>query len=432
MEVCKKESLRASIPALTALCDKADNDIRSCLNTLQFLKRRMTEITVSAVQSASIGQKDTQKNLFTLWKDIFQLPTVKKQSMILRRSQKEISKSDRFLYILYNVMSVGVVDKVLQGVFENYPSMRYRDPSMKMTSNVLEWMAFQDVVDRIMMSTQNYTLMPYLPFASVAAHIYLASSANAKVHYPHQQYEVIQNIQRSNNIIESLFSDMPPKTRNFMTKRNLTVEILPLVVETLSPTLRPVSVQLYSAKEKQLLSDLVATMISFNVNYHQERNIEGQYVYSVEPNIDLLVRFPGLPQRRQLTYAAKQLIAREVEMEKMRRAEQVLHKGQPPAEEDKDPHTKYTSMLQSSTPKRAPVTVSDMVQTERTPARMRKRKAAMDFFTRATGNKQKKRKDLSSAKEDSRSGSIRHPLWFRYNEGFLNAVRRPVKIQDLL
>jgi chromosome transmission fidelity protein 18 len=241
MEVCKKESLRASIPALTALCDKADNDIRSCLNTLQFLKRRMTEITVSAVQSASIGQKDTQKNLFTLWKDIFQLPTVKKQSMILRRSQKEISKSDRFLYILYNVMSVGVVDKVLQGVFENYPSMRYRDPSMKMTSNVLEWMAFQDVVDRIMMSTQNYTLMPYLPFASVAAHIYLASSANAKVHYPHQQYEVIQNIQRSNNIIESLFSDMPPKTRNFMTKRNLTVEILPLVVETLSPTLRPVS-----------------------------------------------------------------------------------------------------------------------------------------------------------------------------------------------
>ena len=67
----------------------------------------------------------------------------------------------------------------------------------------------------------------------------------------------------------------------------------------------------------------------------------------------------------------------QVEMEKMRRAEQVLHKGQPPTEEDKDPHTKYTSMLQSSTPKRAPVTVSDMVQTERTPARMRKRKVLL-------------------------------------------------------
>ena len=49
---------------------------------------------------------------------------------------------------------------------------------------------FQDTVDKKMVSTQNYSLLPYLPFAPVAAHIYLASSSNARVHYPHQQYEV--------------------------------------------------------------------------------------------------------------------------------------------------------------------------------------------------------------------------------------------------
>ena len=27
---------------------------------------------------------------------------------------------------------------------------------------------------------------------------------------------------------------------------------------------------------------------------------------------------------------------------------------------------------------------------------------------------------------------VQHPLWFRFNEGFSNAVRRPVRIQDLL
>ena len=56
--------------------------------------------------------------------------------MVLRRSQKEISKSNRFLYILSTVMSVGEYDKVVQGVFENYPNMRYRDPSMRMVSVV--------------------------------------------------------------------------------------------------------------------------------------------------------------------------------------------------------------------------------------------------------------------------------------------------------
>ena len=53
--------------------------------------------------------------------------------------------------------------------------------------------------------------------------------------------QLVQSVQRSSNIIESLLSEMLPKTRNFMTRRSLTVEILPLVVETLAPTLRPVS-----------------------------------------------------------------------------------------------------------------------------------------------------------------------------------------------
>ena len=30
------------------------------------------------------------------------------------------------------------------------------------------------------------------------------------------------------------------------------------------------------------------------------------------------------------------------------------------------------------------------------------------------------------------NASTTHPLWFRFNEGFSNAVRRPIRIQDLL
>lgn len=38
-------------------------------------------------------------------------------------------------------------------------------------------------------------------------------------------------------------------------------------------------------------------------------------------------RFPELPARKPLTYQAKQLIAREIEMEKMRRAEALAWSG---------------------------------------------------------------------------------------------------------
>lgn len=40
--------------------------------------------------------------------------------------------------------------------------------------------------------------------------------------------------------------------------------------------------------------------------------------------VEEVVRFPGLPPRRQLTYQAKQTISREMEQEKMRRAEQLM------------------------------------------------------------------------------------------------------------
>ena len=50
-EVCRREKLRASIPALTALCDKADNDIRSCLNTLQVCRHACIHFMVGPVSS---------------------------------------------------------------------------------------------------------------------------------------------------------------------------------------------------------------------------------------------------------------------------------------------------------------------------------------------------------------------------------------------
>ena len=64
----------------------------------------------------------------------------------------------------------------------------------------------------------------------------------------------------------------------------------------------------------------------------------------------------------------------------MRRAERVLHKGQQAPDEGKEPGGKYTSMLKSSTPKRIPLTVTEMVQTERTPARLRKRKVLVSVL----------------------------------------------------
>uniref|UniRef100_A0A287CRX7 Chromosome transmission fidelity factor 18 n=1 Tax=Ictidomys tridecemlineatus TaxID=43179 RepID=A0A287CRX7_ICTTR len=120
------------------------------------------------------------------------------------------------------------------------------------------------------------------------------------------------------------------------TPQALVLDTLCLLLDILAPRLRPVSTQLYSAREKQQLSSLVGTMLAYSLTYRQERMPDGQYLYRLEPNVEEVCRFPDLPARKPLTYQAKQLIAREIEVEKMRRAEAFAWAGH--SSQDPRPH----------------------------------------------------------------------------------------------
>ena len=83
---------------------------------------------------------------------------------------------------------------------------------------------------------------------------------------------------------------------------------------------RPVNTQLFSAKEKAELGNVVSVHLAYNLAYQQERGETGQYTYRMEPDLEELVTFPGATrQGAALTYASKQLISHEIELERMRR-----------------------------------------------------------------------------------------------------------------
>lgn len=97
-QICVWQGMRADVGALAALCEKTDNDIRACINTLQvggavgglsgrqgrqpltlsppvqFLHGRGQELSVRAVQTTHVGLKDQRKGLFSVWQEVFQLP----------------------------------------------------------------------------------------------------------------------------------------------------------------------------------------------------------------------------------------------------------------------------------------------------------------------------------------------------------------------
>uniref|UniRef100_A0A8C7MKJ6 Chromosome transmission fidelity protein 18 homolog n=1 Tax=Oncorhynchus kisutch TaxID=8019 RepID=A0A8C7MKJ6_ONCKI len=116
-EISRGQGMKADMGTLMALCEKTDNDIRSCINTLQFLHGRgKRQLDVQSVQSMRIGQKDQNKGLFNLWQEIFQLPRIKRKRVgeELEEGLREGGGAERLQHILHLASSTGEHDKLTQ------------------------------------------------------------------------------------------------------------------------------------------------------------------------------------------------------------------------------------------------------------------------------------------------------------------------------
>ncbi|KAK5899222.1 hypothetical protein CesoFtcFv8_008722 [Champsocephalus esox] len=429
-EISRKQGMKTDTATLLSLCEKTDNDIRSCINTLQFLHGRgHKRVDTKTIQCVSVGQKDQNKGLFHLWQGIFQLQRPKRKR--IGEGFDEASGSgegaQRFQHILSLAYSSGEYEKVSQGLYDNYLSMRVRDPNMQCVCEGLEWLSFSDRLNQVILHGQNFSLMRYLPFLSVTFHFLFANTHVPRISYPHSQHEASSRLLGSKNALSTMLADIPPCIRTRISQLTLSLDILTLLLDIICPKLRPVNPQLFSSREKEQMQELINTMLAYNLSYRQDRTPEGQYTYMLEPRVDDVVRFPGLPPRRQLTYQAKQTISREMEQEKMRRAEQLMLQRNPvvhkPAEKKADgprPIRNHQQRLE---------TIVKQTTVEIRPE--------VDFFGRVLAPKPPRPPPTSETGEKCPSTCMGKAVgdsdvWFRFNEGMSNAVRRNVYIRELL
>ncbi|KAL7177426.1 hypothetical protein ACSBR2_030732 [Camellia fascicularis] len=478
--ICNKEGLKASSIALTALAEYTECDIRSCLNTLQFLHKKKEALNMLEISSQMVGRKDTSKSVFDVWKEIFQKRKVKRE----RKSASGCSSiSNEFDFLHSMISNRGDYDLILDGIHENTLQLHYHDPVMQKTVKCLHSLGVSDLFHQYIMRTQRMSLQVYQPSIAITVRSLVAQNEKPNIEWPKSFQRYRTMLMEKMDILRSWHNKILPNISRHMSTKSFVEDTISSLLHILSPpTLRPVAVHLLSEKDKNDMAQLVNTMVSCCITYKSLKSdplasasrhdaVSDTSMLSFDPPIGDLINFKGYTSGHfVLASAVRQVLVHEVEKQKILKGSingsmdpiDACSKGNQTLarEENGRPQsstsgfstshaenmrsakntsnlgksnliTNHVSSASGSTVNaKASVQISSPGDTKKA---KKPSSGSFNFFDRFRKSSSKGSQDTDNAKNkpatlerDSR------PLLFKFNEGYTNAVKRPARIREFL
>ncbi|KAL6644788.1 hypothetical protein ACP70R_016396 [Stipagrostis hirtigluma subsp. patula] len=463
--ICKKEGFKTSAIALSALAEyteirlrekhlPAECDIRSCLNTLQFLNKRRAALNISAFDSQVIGRKDMSKSIVDVWKQILQ----KKKLKGAGKTESQFNKDKDIDYLFSLISNRGDYEVTMDGIHENFLRLSYHDPMLQKTVKCLDTLGVSDTLTQYVWRTQQMSLHGYQPLIAITTSRMIAQVEKPNIEWPKALQRSRTLLLEKKDMLKTWQNQMSPFVSRHLSVESFAEDIASPLLHILSPqSLRPVAVNLLSEREKEELVQLVDTMVSYSVTYKntkfapQERANVPLVTHDVpslsfDPPINDVINFKS--EHIGLSLAMKQVLVHEVEKQKIIkgsagklnqpngidvRSEALSAIGEkaaagsiaPALDTYKDSSKRNSTTLQVQSK-------AASIGKDPTPAKKQSSRAT-NFFDRF---RKERSVDANTRNDVGQQGATiqrdSRPLIFKYNEGFTNAVKRPVKVRDLL
>mmetsp|Transcript_46222 Transcript_46222/g.76990 ORF Transcript_46222/g.76990 Transcript_46222/m.76990 type:complete len:1050 (-) Transcript_46222:217-3366(-) len=491
--ICRQEGMALDSKTLNTLCELTECDVRSCLNTLQFLKRRGNRrVNEAIIRSMALGQKDINKSLFSIWTSIFEMPRKRNTPMTAfdedgfslssssagatssrgggggtksgqqwrfapgakksdsggqstsRRMGEENLANWTSLYTM--LASHSENDRILDGCHENFLSVRFSDTGLDKTVQCFEWMEYAETLNRAARSSQNYALLAYTTFAPMAIHYICRTSEGGRsnITFPRMDSEHrFKKIQNTNIVLAFCSGVTLPSLVRTMTSQSTILDLLPYLLQCISPPLKKANTQIMSEKERTEVKRVVDILISFGLTYKALYTPEGSYIHKLDPGVDQLSIFNSSsnggkanilpPGASVLNDLIKKMMAHEVEMERMRRAESAFIDKENMATQNMSTPGKgkeRSNLSGSNSVKKLAQKMFAKTQAKpEMPSSNTPKGVRLSEWT--TGGSTKRKRE-EAALESGTSTVKHHVVLFKYHEGYTNAVRRTVLLKHLM
>ncbi|MCO5602587.1 hypothetical protein L7F22_056721 [Adiantum nelumboides] len=318
--ICSLEDYKISARALTALADHTECDIRSCLNTLQFLRKKKESLNMLDVASQVVGRKDMTSSAFDVWGEILQ-KRKPKQGINIGSSKTSLGCSQEiknFLRLHDLLANHGDFEITVDGVYDNLTHIRYQDSSLQKTVQCLELLGDSEITSCYALRHQNFTLNVYQPAFSLAIRRLVAQQEKPFMEWPKTFQRLRAEHSAKKDLLRSWMMSMQPLTYRNFTAECLAWDLVSPLLGILSPLrLWPVAPQLLSQSEKEELGELIDTMITYGINYRTSKfgidfvsEAQGPVLY---PPIFKLVQFKDYKmEHRLLSSTLRQVLGHEV------------------------------------------------------------------------------------------------------------------------
>ncbi|RLN95808.1 hypothetical protein BBJ28_00019393 [Nothophytophthora sp. Chile5] len=422
--ICRHEGIKASTGALAALCSSGDNDVRYCLNTLQFQSTQtraagVGKSSLATLNSRLVGQKDHTHGVFEAMDLVFYESRSKAAKGELPVAEK----------IQEAAFSLGNFPLLINGLDENVPKMVFNDPTMNKICDVFEWLGLADAWETRTRVDQQFVFQGYIPFAAIAVHASCCTGSRRQIEYPRAHFDSQKRRERSQNILTALAEGAQLQHSLRMSSGVLVVDVVPWLLATLSPNIRRMNQSLQSKEEKAMIQRLIQLMASLGLSFRPKYLSDGSEDYALEPALHELVVFrssDGISGFQGMLPAnVRKMIAREVELEQMRRSENTVSLKRESSNKT-TPSLPVEKTGESAAGDRAKDEVAKKAEA------MRKRNP----FAFAHREAKRKRDQLSDAQNDQHrdnNGASARPLVrYKFNEGYTCGIKTTVYVRDLL
>ncbi|CCG83606.1 Chromosome transmission fidelity protein [Taphrina deformans PYCC 5710] len=415
--ICRIEGMQADARALNALCEIAESDLRSCVNSLQYVRMKSTSFTLDSV-ATTLAKKDMSRSSHSVVEAVFKLPDAKKE-----RKKGNLSTSamkDNIVRVAELAMTNNEFSKILNGCFAQYPLSPYHDSLFSKPVEACDWLFFHDRCERGIYENQHSELLNYMPYSIAAFHHLFATHESPRtLERSKADWEAREKIRINNEILAAWINGVKASIRQTFTPHTFASELLSYGMRIIGTNLNPANAHLVKASDRAVLSRVVDAMFVLGLHYNQFRVDDGSYIFRLDPPLPQVLNYEGvlelkgeslLPSR----YAARQIISSELAAEKIRRS--LESQGQEEASFPKS--LKKDAVSVQGTKRQALEELSAQPAVKR------------DFFGRP----------IQMSKEDSilSIGSAKVPekqkagVHIKFSDGFSDAVRNNISIKELL